>query len=480
MVSITRDKKEDESISITFKGNDLCLKLGSGKIIEGVFENIPYLTTKDRKVIRFNPMDYWDVIDALEVGDFQYEPDFNTDFHLEPSFSYRFKPRDYQGNAFEAWKANDSKGVVVLPTGSGKTMVGIMALCESQVTTLVVVPTLDLMQQWRDDIVTHLVINGQGSNRSKVEDVNAFVGFFGGGDHEIAPITITTYSSAYLHLPRFRDRFGLLILDEVHHLPGEKHRFIASGSVAPMRLGLTATLDKSEEIYPVLVQNVGPIIYSLSPRELSDGKRLAPFIHEKIPVYLPADVLDDYNFMKDVYIQYMNQVPGKRDKFRQMLFNVNRDPRAFKALQAYNKAKKIAFNANRKLVALQDILESHPEERILTFSEDISLVERISREFFIPAITSNTPSKERREIIDKFRHGKYRIVASGKVLDEGVNVPEASVGIIVSGTGTPRQFIQRLGRILRPLPGKTAKLYEIVTAGTSEQTISARRSRRTN
>ena len=187
-------------------------------------------------------------------------------------------------------------------------------------------------------------------------------------------------------------------------------------------------------------------------------------------------MMEEYNNNKSTYRNYIKRLPGSRDKFQQMLFNVNRDPDAFIALQSFNKTKDIAFNAEQKLQAIHEIFESHPDERIITFCEAISYVERISREFLIPAITSNTPPSERRIIMAKFRNGKYRVIASGKVLDEGIDVPEASVGIIVSGTGTPRQFVQRLGRLLRPLPGKKASLYEIVTTGTSELRTSSLRS----
>ena len=135
----------------------------------------------------------------------------------------------------------------------------------------------------------------------------------------------------------------------------------------------------------------------------------------------------------------------------------------------------IALNASSKLKVLGDILRKHVGERILIFTEYNDLVYAISRRFLIPSITHKTPKNERVENLDKFRRGKYNILVTSKVLDEGVDVPEASVGIILSGTGSKREFVQRLGRILRKKGNKSAVLYEIITKATSEVAISRRR-----
>jgi superfamily II DNA or RNA helicase len=126
---------------------------------------------------------------------------------------------------------------------------------------------------------------------------------------------------------------------------------------------------------------------------------------------------------------------------------------------------------------LSEILKRHNGGRIFIFTEHNKLVHRISSQFLIPSITYRTPGKERNEILDRFRSGIYRAVVTSKVLDEGIDVPDADVGIILSGTGSQRAFIQRLGRILRKKEGKEAVLYEIVSSETSEVNTARRRKR---
>jgi superfamily II DNA or RNA helicase len=152
-----------------------------------------------------------------------------------------------------------------------------------------------------------------------------------------------------------------------------------------------------------------------------------------------------------------------------------RDPNARRALLAKNKAREISFNSASKIRKLSEILKRHYDSRIFIFTEHNKLVHRISKEFLIPSITYRTASKERVETLDRFRSGIYRAVVTSKVLDEGIDVPDADVGIILSGTGSSRAFVQRLGRILRKKEGKEAVLYEIVSAETSEVGIATRR-----
>jgi superfamily II DNA or RNA helicase len=153
------------------------------------------------------------------------------------------------------------------------------------------------------------------------------------------------------------------------------------------------------------------------------------------------------------------------------------DREAREALLARNRAMDIAFNSEAKIGALEEILNSNPDERILIFTQHNELVYRISKRFLIPYITYTTDKEERHEILKRFKDGRFRAVVTSKVLDEGIDVPEASLGIIVSGTGSAREFIQRLGRLLRKREWKEAKLIELVSKETSEMKTSWRRKR---
>jgi superfamily II DNA or RNA helicase len=154
-----------------------------------------------------------------------------------------------------------------------------------------------------------------------------------------------------------------------------------------------------------------------------------------------------------------------------------RDPEARRAILARNRAMDIALNSSAKVDHLKRLLQSNPDDKALIFTRHNKLVYRISREMLIPAITHQTPKEERQDILQRFKAGKYRRIVTSQVLDEGVDVPDASLAVVLSGTGSSRQFIQRLGRVLRKGEGKQARMVELVSQGTAETRISRRRRR---
>jgi len=164
--------------------------------------------------------------------------------------------------------------------------------------------------------------------------------------------------------------------------------------------------------------------------------------------------------------------------FTRFIMRTGRDPAAREALLARNRAMDIALNSQSKLEALKKILLENPSDSTIIFTQHNKLVHRIARGFLIPCITHMTPKDERTEVLDNFRDGKYRLIVTSKVLDEGVDVPDATRAIILSGTGSSREFIQRLGRVLRKREGKRAKLVEIVSRETAETRMSWRRKRK--
>jgi superfamily II DNA or RNA helicase len=166
------------------------------------------------------------------------------------------------------------------------------------------------------------------------------------------------------------------------------------------------------------------------------------------------------------------------DDFSRFIMRSARDPEARKALLARNRALDIALNSRAKIEALKELLLEHPLDQTIIFTQHNKLVDRIARTLLIPAITHTTSKDERREIFDNFHDGVYRVIVTSKVLDEGVDVPDAAQAIILSGTGSSREFIQRLGRVLRKREGKRARLTEIVTRDTTETKISRRRKRK--
>jgi superfamily II DNA or RNA helicase len=162
--------------------------------------------------------------------------------------------------------------------------------------------------------------------------------------------------------------------------------------------------------------------------------------------------------------------------YREIVKRSGNDPRAREALLAKQRAREVMMNAERKVEELAGILDRHRDDRVIVFTAYTDLVYRLSERFLIPAITHETSAAERREILERFREGTYSRVVTANVLDEGVDVPDANVAVVLAGSGSEREFTQRLGRILRPkADGSRALLYELVTEETAEERVARRR-----
>jgi len=425
---------------------------------------IPNSTWDERsKRLRAMALHYNDIVDYLKNSKVVFT-DNVLDLIPCPELHSNIILRDYQKQALDAWILNSKRGVIVLPTGSGKTVIGINAISLLNTPTIVVVPTLDLLDQWRSKLKEELKVD---------------VGKLGGGEQEIKAITVSTYDSAYIHAARLGNKFGLIIFDEVHHLPAESFKQIAEIFAAPFRMGLTATYERDDGLHSELNRLIGGKVFEKKVKDLS-GEHLSPFRLQKIAVELTAEEQNEYEHNQGIFTDYLRRcnitIRTPLD-FQKIVIRSGRDPNARKALLARNKARDIALNSVSKLEKFREILKKHADSRLFIFTEHNKLVHIISKEFLIPAITYRTVTKERGEILDRFRSGVYRAVVTSKVLDEGIDVPEADVGVILSGTGSGRAFIQRLGRILRKKEGKEAVLYEIVSADTSEINTAKRRNK---
>jgi len=371
-------------------------------------------------------------------------------------------PFPHQTEAVEAWWKAGARGIVVLPTGTGKTHVAVLAIHKTGRPALVVTPTIDLLNQWY-----HVLVTAFGDP----------VGLIGGGSYDIQPLTVTTYDSAYIHLERWGDRFGLLVFDECHHLPGPTYAQAAVGSLAPFRLGLTATLERADGAEAVLPDLVGPVVYRREIKQLA-GEFLADYRTERLYVELSPEEEERYRTAREQYRRFVDErgisFGGPRG-WQRFIQETCRSPEGRAAFQAYREQKRIALAAPAKLQCLERLIEQHRGDRILIFTYDNATVYLIARRFLVPAITHQTKTRERRIILERFHSGEYPIVVTSQVLNEGVDIPAASVGIILSGTGSVREHVQRLGRLLRKHGEKQALLYEVVSRGTAEEFTSERR-----
>jgi superfamily II DNA or RNA helicase len=374
-----------------------------------------------------------------------------------------YELRAYQQAALDSWRENGDRGVVELPTGSGKTVVAVVAMAALDTPTLVVVPTIDLLDQW---------------HRELTREFDRPVGRLGGDSQRVEHLTVSTYDSAYLRAEDLGDRFGFVVFDEAHHLGGAGYRDIARLLAAPARMGLTATFERPDGAHEVVADLLGPVVSRYSADDLA-GDHLADYDIKRIEVELTPEERETYERNQETFTDYLAQSSitlRSGDDYQELVKRSGTDPRAREALLAKQRAREVMMNAEQKVDHLATLLDRHRGDRVIVFTAHTDLVYRLSRRFLLPAITHETSAGERREILDRFREGTYSRVVTANVLDEGVDVPAANVAVLLSGSGSEREFTQRLGRILRPTAdGDRALLYELVTEETAETRVARRR-----
>ena len=372
-------------------------------------------------------------------------------------------PRPHQQEALIAWRNSGNRGIVALPTGSGKTILAVMAIAEVKRQTLVLVPTLDLLSQWVEVLERFF----------KIE-----IGMIGGGSHQVTDLTVCTYDSAVLQQEFIGDKFGLLIADECHHLSGKEYQLAASMCIAPFRLGLSATPELPDDKQHILYDQLGQVVCEKHIDELS-GNVLSPYRVCCLKTALTAEEKSLYHASRQIYTDFLRRnnidfnAPNAWKKF---MYLAGRTESGRQAFAAFLTQRDIARSSRSKLDLLWRLLQRHAGERILIFTADNRTAYEIGRRFVLPVLTHHTGVKERKEFLQCFRDGTYPVLATSQVLNEGVDVPEASVGIVISGSGSVREHVQRLGRILRRAPDKPqAVLYEIVSGETGEESSGWRR-----
>jgi superfamily II DNA or RNA helicase len=388
------------------------------------------------------------------------------------------EPHPYQAEALNAWLAADRWGSIVLPTGAGKTFLALHAIAATPVSTLVVVPTLDLLHQW------YAVLE------------NAFgvsIGVWYGQEKKLEAITVTTYPSAYAQAETLGDQFKFIIFDEIHHLPAPSWHEIALMCAAPYRLGLTATYPEkmrdeggrksqsSSFILPpssLLEELVGPVLYEKQIDDLA-GEQLAEYRTLRLRVDLTPAERSAYDVALAAYTGYVREARLRESHGHGWWFELTRrsahDQQARRAKVAELKLKEIVHQAQGKLAALDQLLREHRDQQMLIFTAHNRFAYQIARRHLIPAITHQTNAAERKTILDGFRAGTYRAIVTSKVLNEGVDVPEAKIAVVLGGSASAREYIQRLGRVLRKQGNTQAVLYEVIARKTVDEGISQRR-----
>ncbi len=462
---------------MTFNSSDtpkLFFDKGTIRIEDGKLVRIPGTKFDDRnKVFRSYGLNYSEIIEYLKKSDLDFI-DNVPDFIPSPVFKIKdLELRDYQKQAIHNWGKSSMRGCIILPTGAGKTAIGIKAIQKVNASTLVIVPTIDLMEQWTNNISKYLLTDNNQNSQ------NISIGKLGGGENDLQAITVATYDSAYLRASTIGNQFKLIIFDEVHHLPAPGYRSIAEQFIAPYRLGLTATIEREDELHKLIPYLTGGVVFCLGSQELSTQKHLAEYVIDRIQVNLTSEEQTEYELNHTKFLINIRQLGFKVPSLynlKRLIMMSNKNKIARDAMLARNKANEIALNSKAKIDELQKILQQNKKIKTIIFTQNNKMVYELSNKFLIPHITYRTIKEERRNVLDGFKSGRYNVVVTSKVLDEGVDVPDAELGIIMSGTGSGRELIQRLGRILRPKQdGRKARLVEIVSKHTQETNTSSKR-----
>jgi superfamily II DNA or RNA helicase len=368
--------------------------------------------------------------------------------------------RPYQDAALWAWQSAASRGVVVLPTGAGKTRLAIGAIARSGRPTLALVPTRVLLGQWVREIASTLGVA---------------VGCLGDGERRLEAITVSTFESAWRHMHHLGNRYHLLVVDEAHHFGCGIRDEALELCAAPERLGLTAT-PPAGPASDRLGELIGPTVFELAVGDLT-GRYLAPF--ELVTLTLDLDPTERAAWTSAVAVYQPVLRAFMRDNvgagWLEFAKAASRTEGGRRALAAFRESRVLLSFPTAKRSAVRSLLARHEDSKVLVFTSDNATAYAVSREHLLMPITCDISRSERAAALERFRRGELRALVSARVLNEGIDVPDADVAIVVGGTQGTREHVQRIGRLLRPREGKTAVVYELVMRGTSEIMQSKRR-----
>jgi superfamily II DNA or RNA helicase len=446
---------------LEFDQGTLVLRGWSNEALEKILGSNPFRFDPRINALRCDAIHYQEVAKQLTQKAWRFHDTACQCKEIQWQKSDIHPPRPEQQAAIEAWLGKQ-RGVIVMPTGTGKTEVALHLMAQAACSTLVVAPVRDLMYQWHRRILSSF-------------DCDA--GIIGDNTFNVRPVSVTTYDSAAIHMSKLGDQFNFIIFDECHHLPGEYRREAALMSIAPLRLGLTATPERSDGRHKDLDFLIGPVVYDL-PIDKVRGKTLAEFEVVRIPVVLSDSEQARYSECSATVRQFMHERRKTDSKFswQDLCGEVGKDPEARQALLAYRHKNSIEDRAEEKLRVIEDLFRLHAGTPIIVFAGSNTMARDISIRFLIPCLLNHCGKKERLDILNGLQDGSYPAIVANQVLDEGVDVPAVKVAIVVGGTASTKQAKQRLGRILRRSGNARATLYEVVCNDTNESKRS--RSRR--
>jgi superfamily II DNA or RNA helicase len=372
--------------------------------------------------------------------------------------------RPDQEAALQAWERASRRGLVVKPTGTGKTEIALAIIARHRVSALIVTPLRDLMYQWQRRIKQGLGFDA---------------GVLGDGRREICPITVTTYDSAYIHMKEIGNRYRLIVYDEAHHLPGPTLHESALDCLAPMRLGLTATPQRADGGDRMLDDLIGPVVCEEKISE-ARGKTLADYAIVRVPIYLTEEEQAEFDRLSRKIRAYVARRRREERRFdwKEDLARLSRtDPEAKEILRCYRRKLTLTHRSSEKLRVVEDVLTLHRTQQCVIFTASNRMALDVSARFLIPALTAHSDKRERNIVLDGFAKGTIRALAACEVLNEGWDAPALKVGVVLGGEKGVKEAVQRLGRLLRRSGDRSARLYEVVVQESPDVTRARRRTR---
>ena len=345
--------------------------------------------------------------------------------------------RDYQASAVEKFWDGGS-GVVVLPCGAGKTIVGAATMAKAKTNTLILVTNTVSARQWKSELLKRTTLTEEE------------IGEYSGSMKEVAPVTIATYQilttkrkAEYAHLALLNDHdWGLIVYDEVHLLPAPIFKMTADLQ-ARRRLGLTATLVREDGKEGDVFSLIGPKRFDAPWKEIEAQGYIAPAACFEVRIDLPADEHFEY------------AVANQEERYR------------------------LSATSTVKIPVIHKMIEKHVGEPTLVIGQYIDQLNAVAAALNAALITGDTPISERERLFAEFREGRLGVLVVSKVANFSIDLPEASVAIQISGSyGSRQEEAQRLGRILRPkADGRTASFYTLIARDTADQDFAQNRQR---
>lgn len=429
---------------LNFAGRELAAELGNFKLaynvvgkdgeVKQIFIKLVKMSRENDKIIIKYPVFIREKISEvlrkygyivlkrdLEYGQIQYRQ--NISLH------------DFQRRAIDSWEKAGRRGTIAVPTGGGKTFIAMAALARASTTALVLAVTQELATQWAERLRRHLGVSP---------------GMLGAGRHDVRDVTVAIYNSAVKYIDELVGRFGVVVFDEAHHVPAETFKEVALALDSPFRLALSATPRREDGNEMLIYEAVGPLVYRATYSEMIEAGLVVPVEHYRI---------------------YIKPSPEEEQSYRSAQAATDN------AIVLRNIASQISSKIPIAVeVVKREVALGHKVLVFTQFLEQAKAVYDRLREESIRSELITSEERDRTSAFSRFLSGASKVVVTTTVLDEGVDVPDADVAVVVSGSGSKRQMLQRVGRVVRRAPGKTvARVYELIARGTIEEALSEAR-----